>query len=178
MSVDGVDFHVSQHGSGFSSHKFGKKSGLRYEIALCIQTGDVVWINGPFPCGMYNDLTIFRSALMTELAYAERVEADDGYIGEHPRHVKCPAGFANPPECEFMQQRVNKQETINNRLKFWGILKQFFRHHEFLCRHGDVVRAILVLTQIAINQGEQLFPCGYKDLPFTTTTGNNKCPDG
>jgi hypothetical protein len=83
--------------------------------------------------------------------------------------------------CKFMQQRVtNRQETITNRLKFWGILKQFFRHHEFLCRHGDVVRAILVITQIAINQGEWLFPCGYKDPPFTTTTtttGNNNSTD-
>lgn len=180
VSVDGVDFQISQHGAGFSSHKFGKKSGLRYEIALCIQTGDVVWVNGPFPCGRWNDLTIFRSGLMTELDYAERVEADDGYVGEHPQYVKCPAGFANPPECEFMQQRVrNRQETINNRLKFWGILKQFFRHREFLCRHGDVVRAILVITQLAIDQGEKLFPCGYKDPPFntTSTTGNNNSSD-
>lgn len=66
-----------------------------------------------------------------------------------------------------MQQRVrNRQETINNRCKFWGVLSQMFRHTEFLGHHGDVVRSILVLTQIAINQGEALFPCGYKDPPY------------
>jgi hypothetical protein len=162
-----------------SSSCLARRVDSRYEIALCIQTGDIVWINGPFPCGNYNDLTIFRSGLMSELANAERVEADDGYIGEHPQHVKCPAGFANPPKFEYMQQIVtNRQETVNNRLKFWSILKQLFRHYEFLCRHGVVVRAILVVTQIAINQGERLFPCGYKNPPFTTAGNINITDSG
>jgi hypothetical protein len=52
---------------------------------------------------------------VTELSHAERVEADDGYIGERPQRVKYPTGFANP----YTQQRVrNRQETVNNRLKF------------------------------------------------------------
>jgi hypothetical protein len=98
-----------------------------YEIALFIQTGDAVWINGPFRYGIYNNLTILLKSLMTELAHTERVEADGRYIVEHAQHVKCPAGFAHPSECVFMQQRVrNRQETINNRLEFWGILLPSF----------------------------------------------------
>ena len=128
-------------------------------------TGDIVWINGPYECGIWNDIKIFRDALLSNLEVNERVEADDGYIGEHPRYVKCPRGFANLEETEYMQQRVrNGQETVNKRFKDWGALRQIWRHSIPL--HGDVFRAIAVMTQLAINQGEKLFECGYRDPPF------------
>ena len=121
MSVDGTDFRVAEQGPAFSSHKFAMKSGLRYEVAICILTGDIVWLNGPFPCGRWNDIKIFRNSLMSHLMDGERVEADDGYIGEAPLHVKCPKCISNKMETLFMQQRVrNRQETVNNRFKFWG----------------------------------------------------------
>ena len=59
VSVDGTDFQIAQKGPIFSSHKFSKTSGLRCEVALCILTGDIVWINGPCECGMWPDLSIF-----------------------------------------------------------------------------------------------------------------------
>jgi hypothetical protein len=118
VSVDGVDFKIAEHGPAFSSHTFAKKSGLRYEIALCILTGGIMWLNGPFACGKNPDITIFQKMLMSFLDDFERVEADDGYIGEHPQHVKCPKGFANPEEPKFMQSRVrSRQETVNKRFK-------------------------------------------------------------
>ena len=105
---------------------------------------------------------------MTFLAPNERVEADDGYLGEHPRHVKCPKGFANPQETLYMQQRVrNRQETIKTRFKFWGVLKQVWHHKTEIPRHGDVFRSIAVISQLSINEGEVLFECGYKDPPFS-----------
>ena len=165
MSVDGVDCRAPNLGPAFSSHKFAKKGGLRYEVALCILTGDIVWINGPFPCGEWNDISIFRSSLMSHLEHGERVEADDGYIGEHPRYIKCPAGFANPDITEFMQKRVrSRQETVNKRFKHFEILKQIFRND--LDLHGDAFRASAVITQIVITLGEKLFECGYRDPPY------------
>ena len=161
VSVDGTDFRIPQHGRKFYSHKF-KKSGLRYEVALCIMTGDIVWINGPYEPGIWPDIKIFRDSLMSHLGRNERVEADDGYLGEHPQHVKCPAGFGNRKENEKMQQRVrNRQESINNRFKFWGILAQEFRHD--IADHGDVFRTVAVISQLEINQGERLFDCNYMD---------------
>jgi hypothetical protein len=164
MTVDCTDFRVAEQGKKFYSFKY-KKSGVRYEICLCILTGDIVWINGPFECGMWNDIMIFRSALMTELSANERVEADDGYIGEHPRHIKCPRGIANLEETEFMQQRVrNRQESINKRFKDWGALRQIWRHA--IPRHGETFRVICMVSQLAINDGEKLFKCGYRDPPY------------
>ena len=76
----------------------------------------------------------------------------------------------NPTETEAMQTRVrNCQETVNKRFKDWGILRQLFRHADNLHRHGDIFTAIVVLTQLAINNGEKLFPTGYRDPPYTNT---------
>ena len=108
---------------------------------------------------------IFRQSLLTNLGQFERVEADDGCIGEHPKHAKCPNGFTNPKETLLMQQRIqNRQESVNNRFKFWEILKQFYRHD--IDRHGEIVRSIVVITQLAINNGEKLFQTGYRDPPY------------
>jgi len=53
---------------------------------------------------------------------------------------------------------------VNNRFKFWGILSQRYRHD--ITRHGEVFVSIVVITQLAINMGEALFSCGYKDPPY------------
>ena len=41
------------------SHKF-RGPGIRYELALCIRTGDIVWAYGGFPCGEWPDLKLAR----------------------------------------------------------------------------------------------------------------------
>jgi len=64
-----------------------------------------------------------------------------------------------------MQQRVrNRQETINQRFMSWGILCQVMRRRDLEC-HGDIFRAIAVISQLSINAGEKLFPCYYDDNP-------------
>jgi hypothetical protein len=50
-----------------------------YEVALCIQTGHIVWVHGPIPCGEMNDLSIFGSNLKRLLAPGEMAEADAIY---------------------------------------------------------------------------------------------------
>ena len=161
LTVDGTDYEGPELGRNWYSHKF-KRSAVRYEIGLCILTGDICWVSGPYEAGAWPDIKIFRDSLMSHLEKGERVEADDGYIGEHPQWIKCPKGFANLEETEFVQQRCrNRQETVNKRLKQFGVLKQRYRHD--LTMHGDIFRACAVLTQLAINDGDKLFSCGYND---------------
>ena len=164
ISVDGTDFRVPERGKQWYSHKF-KKSGVRYEIGLCIRTGVIVWIHGPFNCGEWNDIAIFRDSLCSHLAEAgERAEADDGYIGEAPTYIKCPKSFTAVEETQAMQARARmRQETVNKRFKHFGILKQVFRH--FIPHHGDVFRACAVLTQLSILNGEPLFSTGWLQTP-------------
>jgi hypothetical protein len=131
-------------------------------VAISILGGDIVWVNGPYPPGRYNDLLIFRDALISNLEEGERVEADDGYLGEAPQFVKCPASVTARSECLAMQSRIrNRQETVNLRFKMWNILSQRFRHD--LSLHGDVVTAIAVITQLSIEAGEPLFSVNYCD---------------
>ena len=101
LSVDGTDFLSPQYGKKWYSHKF-KHSGLRYKVALCIKTGWICWISGPWNPGRWNDLEIFRSSLMTFLEPFERVEADDGYLGEAPLKVRCPKCITVPEERKAM----------------------------------------------------------------------------
>lgn len=170
VSVDGTDFKIAEYGPPFSSHKFAKKSGLQYEICLCILTRDIVWVHGPFPCRKYPDIKIFQTSLKSHLGEYKRVEADDGYIGDALRHVKCPKSIANPLDTEYMQNVVQgRQETVNKRFKDWGLLRQLFRHADCLPQHGNVFCAIACLSQLQIDGGMKLLSVEYKDLPCTNT---------
>ncbi len=122
-----------------------------------------MWINGPFPAGAFPDVEFFCSSLSLWLDRDERVEADDGYIGNAPYKVKCPTSLTNPDETQAMQSIVRmRQETINMRLKQWEILKQVYRHD--ITKHGYVLRAVAVVVQVANENGEPLFQVDYNDL--------------
>ena len=133
LSVDGTDFRITMGWSkSFYSYKF-KKSGLRYEVGLCIKTGDICWWSGPYAPGIWNDGSIFKDGLVTHLEPGERVETDRGYRGSAPQYVKCPDGLlADPdPAVKLMAARVrSRQETVNARFKNWAILCTPY-HHEF-----------------------------------------------
>ena len=90
MSVYETDCKIEKHGKRWFSHKF-KKPGVRYEVAVGIASGDIVSIVGPFPCGEYPDIKIFRMVLKHDLDDAERVEADKGY--QDDQKVKAPGSL-------------------------------------------------------------------------------------
>ena len=111
ISVDGTNLRIPQQGhvakrNSWASHKYAGKSALRYELGVDTITGHLVWINGPFPAGEFPDVAIFRSCLSLWLDQDERVEADDGYIGDAPYKVKCPASLTNPDESQAMQMQA------------------------------------------------------------------------
>lgn len=160
ISVDGTDFKIYEptpFDPKWYSHKF-KGPGLRYEVGLNIQTGDLVWLNGPFPCGRYPDGVIAtREGLEECLDAGEKYVCDGGYYG--PRAVK-PNGLNNADQ--HMKSVVRaRHETVNRRFKQFGILEHVFRHR--LQRHGVVVWAIANITQIGIEDGTPLFQVVYDD---------------
>lgn len=163
LSVDGTDFRLAMgYSKPFYSYKF-KKSGLRYEVGLCIITGEICWWNGPFAPGIWNDEMIFKHALATNLEHGERCETDKGYRGSAPHFVKCPGGVEEDPDpaVKAMKSRVrNRQETVNKRFKNWGILVTPFRHH--VPDHQTVFGAIVVLTQLSLKYNP-LFQVDYND---------------
>jgi hypothetical protein len=61
-----------------------------------------------------------------------------------------------------MQGRVRaRHETLNGRLKNWGILSPVYRHD--IRRHGEVFRVCATITQLTIDDGEPLFEVAYGD---------------
>ncbi len=136
------------------SHKL-KKSEVCYEMAISMLGGDICWISGPHQAGLNNDLDIFCTSLATFLEPFERVEADDGYFGEAPLRVKFPASVTIEKErLKMMNSMQSRQETINKRFKLWGILQQVYRNN--LIHRRDVFAAICVVTQLAIENGDDI----------------------
>ena len=161
LSVDGTDFRIAKsYEKPFYSFKF-KKSGFRYEVALCIKTGDICWWSGPYLPGLWNDNMIFQDGLVHHLEEGERCETDDGYCGSAPRYAKCPGVVEAIPDNAEMQQRVrNRQETVNKRFKNWAILSTPYRHK--LLEHQTVFGAFVVLTQLCFAENP-LFQVEYND---------------
>ncbi len=155
MTVDGTDFRIPQKGAATKGNAFASKSALRYELGVDILTGNLVWIQGPYPAGKYTDITIFNKVLRNFLEPGERIKANEGYRS-HPDKIKCPGNDANPAENRGMQGRVRAcHKMLNGRLKNWGILSQVFCHN--IMRHGDVFRACAVVTQFTVQNGEPHF---------------------
>lgn len=169
VSVDGVDcriwepaqpLHIRQwlrqnghrmhpYDPRYKSHKFAK-AGLRYEIGICIRTGDIVWVNGPYPCGAWPDIKIFRHKLKHKLAPGEQVEADNGYRGE-PMTVRQKKEYVSRVDRKAKATALNRHECENALVKKWGCLNQNFRHH--IKNHGMCFAACATLTQMSIENG-------------------------
>jgi hypothetical protein len=113
-----------------------------------------VWTNGPFPCGPWPDITIFRHGLMTKLNNREMTEADRGYRGQ-PDKIRLPSDWNTRDEKDLKTLARSRHEHVNGRFKNYKILKLPFRHD--LKRHQIVFRSICTLTQLAIESGEILW---------------------
>jgi hypothetical protein len=72
VTVDGTDFRINEptdFSTKWFSHKF-KGPGLRYEVAIS-KRGDIIHIQGPYPCGKWPDIKNARGR-------ARRLEARTG----------------------------------------------------------------------------------------------------
>lgn len=76
----------------FMSHKF-MRNQLKHDIGFCIQSGNLVWIDGLF-LGSENNITNCCQATMGALERRKMNEADGGYNGKQfyikiPTDAKC-----------------------------------------------------------------------------------------
>eukprot|EP00559_Dactyliosolen_fragilissimus_P004548 CAMPEP_0184857772 /NCGR_PEP_ID=MMETSP0580-20130426/2924_1 /TAXON_ID=1118495 /ORGANISM="Dactyliosolen fragilissimus" /LENGTH=188 /DNA_ID=CAMNT_0027353561 /DNA_START=237 /DNA_END=803 /DNA_ORIENTATION=+ len=116
VSVDGVDCRINgpspyheELSRQWYSYKF-KGAGVRYEIAVSIKAGHIVWINGPYPCGSYPDTRIFKLGIMHYLDPGERVEADAGYKSLDPQYVKARTRFSQ--QLDPVQVKKSKLQYV------------------------------------------------------------------
>jgi hypothetical protein len=141
-----------------------KRAGVRYEVCLCIQTGWIVWIHGPFPCGWGNDKDLAYTELVAAMEEDERSIAD-GVYNDGEVYFITPSGYNN--DTEWMRSMVrSRHENVNTKFKVFRILTEQFRHD--LSLHGYVFSAIANITQIKIETDEPLTQvyynnCGIED---------------
>ena len=106
-----------RYNKDFFSPKF-KSGGLRYEVGVCIATGNIVWIHGPFRGGK-NDISISQAGILRgPLEEGEMCEADNGYQGEDV-FIKTPAGFhiRSNKEKGVESNAGSCHESVNGRMK-------------------------------------------------------------
>lgn len=143
VSLDGTDFQIfepSKFDRKWFSHKF-LGPGVRYEVGLNIITGDIVWINGGVPCGEWPDLRLARDSYTSMVNLNEMTVADEGY---NDRNFFI-----------YNKEIMARHETVNRRLKQFGVLHQKFRHQRHL--HPQCLHAVANLTQLMIANGERLY---------------------
>ena len=93
------------------SHKF-HGPGFRYEIGLCIRTGEIVWAHGGLPCGARPDLRLARDAFIHVLDPGERIIADRGYRDQ--TFFDIPDGSKDD---EQKRKILARHETVYRRIK-------------------------------------------------------------
>lgn len=131
------------------SHKFNGP-GLRYEIGICIRTGEIVWAHGGVPCGEWPDLRLARNAVLDSLQPGERIIADRGY--NDVNYFDIPNGNA----FDVQKRRIlARHETVNRRVKQFSCMNARFRHK--LPLHPRFFHAVINLTQLMIENGEPLY---------------------
>ena len=166
MTVDGTDFRICEQtpfSSSWFSHKF-KGPAYRYEIALAIQSDRICWTNGPYRAGAWPDMKIFRrGGLMKKLPQGERVEADKGYRGEKLKvdlPHECTSG--DPLQRRSKARVRARHESMNRMLKRFKCLHEVYCHD--LVKHQTVFRAVVYVTQIALQNGSSLMKVNYKTM--------------
>lgn len=158
LCIDGTDVPILEPGDRSSlwwSHKFNGP-GIRYEVGTCIQTGEIVWFRGPFPCN-FSDREIFDSFLAERLLPGEGVEADSGYSGR--AQIFLPGTAKNSLQRKQKSQVRGRHENMNGRLKVFGVMNRW--HNSDTALHSIYARCVAIIVQLSFTLGEKLYDVTY-----------------
>lgn len=168
ITVDGTDCPIAEP-SPFDpkwySHKF-KCAGLRYEVGVCIQTGWIVWVNGPYECGRFPDLKIARYLLHGYMGNGEMYVANGRYR-DGCQYGDTPTGF-NTLAQRMKKVTRSRHEIINARFKSFKVLSTKFRSEP--TKHWMAFHSIANVVQIEITGTNPPFQVLYNDQGCTIGT--------
>ena len=119
-------------------------------MGICLQTGWIVWTNGPYPCGAWPDLNIARDWLIDELEDTEMVLADGGYNDGYQYFVT-PTGRKDYID-KMMADARARHESVNKLFKDYAVLRNKYRGQ--LIFHRLVFGAVANIVQMRIENKE------------------------
>ena len=164
MSVDGTDCPIYEpwpFNPGMFSQKFNGPA-LKYEVGVCLKTGWIVWINGPFRGGL-GDKDIFKDGGLGALLFPdEAIEVDKGYTGDD--RYKTPGMGMTSQQRKMKSNARAQNEAVNGRLKQFNVLTTHFRHLKpntaMMKKHKLCFNAVVVITQLKFQSGATVFAAG------------------
>ena len=151
-SLDGTDFRIREP-SPFSTKWWSFKfngPGLRCEIAIEAESGNIVWAYGGFPCGAFPDLIIARKKFVKLLRPGEKAIADRG-CKDGRCFMQAKTGSLHH---KGRQNMLARHENVNRRVKCFDSLSGTFRHD--VSKHHVFFHAVVNIVQIAIETGDKL----------------------
>ena len=103
-------------------------------------------------------MQIFRINLIDQLDPGERIEVDNGYIGEASHYIVCPASVTTTEESLSVMKRVEgRHERMNKHIKNWKCLKGNFDVKgtpiQTMEKHGALFRSCTIVKQVAMQMG-------------------------
>lgn len=162
MTVDGTHFRTEEPShpelpkdTSYFSFKH-HCAGFNYELGVALRESKLVWMNGPYEAGKYNDIKIFREeGLKAKLQSTGKMAiGDHGYRG-YPKLLS----FANSHDTEevrkFKSRARLRQEKYNALLKCFECLNSRFRHSKEKLQ--ACLEAVAVLVQYKMEFGEPLY---------------------
>lgn len=162
VTVDGTDFRIWEpshpmfnQDKRYYSQKHNHGS-IKYEIAICLYTGKVLHINGPFPGGE-NDLNMFRDKLKAKIPEGKLVIADSGYKSsqDDEQMFSLPNAMDSTATAAFKSRARCCQESFNGRIKNFACLRDTFRHG--IEKHQIAFEAVVAILHYQIDSGSPLF---------------------
>ena len=134
-------------------------AGFRYECGIDLFYSNVLWVNGPFLPGKYNDNQIFADFGLKERlsSCGKKALADKIYNG-HPNECSTFNAVDNSVIRTFKARTQMRHEQFNGMVKEFGCCKKPFRHKpDKMQKHKWCFEAVTVICQYRLEHGEPLF---------------------
>ena len=158
-AIEEVTTHptLSQDSELFSFKVNG--AGYRYEFGIDLFYSNVLWMNGPFLPGKYNDNQIFADfGLKQKLASCGKKGLADKIYNGHPNECSTFNAVDSSEVRTFKARAQMRHEQFNGMVKEFGCTKKVFRHKpDKMLKHKWCFEAVTVICQYRLEHGEPLF---------------------
>ena len=158
LSVDGTHCRIEEprpFSTEWSSHKYGGKPAVNYELGILLHKAKLVWCYGPTKPGKTNDLGVFKEALGPALLAIGKRAIGDGIYSSYTEVISSKNDFDPADIAKFKNRSLARHEKFNGLLKNFNVLHQTFRHKhgDLLVQHRKHFLAVLVLVQTQLDNG-------------------------